>query len=179
MTTIPSQFEQAIETLDRDGTHLIIRQVKPEDAPMFLRFHKTLSENSLYNRFFRHVTELTPKLLDRLTRIDDRRKIALVALSQHNHKETMTGVVRIIGRPNEKTGDFFIIVTDAWQNRGIGAQLLKTALNMARSRGYQTIYGTTLPENEGMRHLARKMGFQVKFNFEEKVYDLTLNLTPN
>lgn len=177
-TDISSQFDQAIETLAGDGTHLMIRPVKPEDAPMFLRFHKTLSENSLYNRFFRHVTELTPNLLDRLTRTDDPRKIVLVALSHHNDKETMTGVVRIIGRANEKTGDFFIIVTDAWQNRGIATQLLKTALNIARSRGYQTICGATLPENEGMLQLARKLGFQVKFNFQEKVYDLTLNLTP-
>lgn len=178
MTVMPKHVDQAIETVARDGTHLIIRPVKPEDAPMFLQFHETLSKNSLYNRFFRHVTELTPTLLDRLTHIDDPRKIALVALAQHEHKETMTGVVRIIGRPNEKAGDFFIIVTDAWQDKGIGTQLLTAALDMARSRGYDTIYGATLPENEGMRHLARKMGFQVKFNFEEKVYDLILNWTP-
>ena len=160
----------------KDGRPVFLRPVRPEDVPLFVAFRENLSDISLYYRFFRRISELTPQQLHRFTTIDYDREIALIALADIDKEEKMLGVIRIVSRPDSNSGDFSIIVADAMQGKGIGSLLLKTVLDIARQQGYETIFGIVLPENEGMKHLSKKIGFQVKFNFDEKVFDLRLDL---
>ena len=62
------------------------------------------------------------------------------------------------------------------QGQGLGSILMNVALDIAKKQGYKTIYGYVLPENEGMKALAQKIGFQLKFNYEDAIIDLTLDL---
>ncbi|WP_419662429.1 putative acetyl-CoA synthetase [Desulfosarcina variabilis str. Montpellier] len=160
----------------KDGRPLFIRPVRPEDVPLFVTFRESLSESSLYYRFFRNISEFTPRQLHLFTTIDYDREIALIALANIDKEEKMLGVIRILSHPDRKKGDFYIIVADAMQGQGIGSILLHTALDIARKQGYETIFGVVLPENEGMKNLSKKVGFQVKFNFDERVFDLRLDL---
>ena len=61
---------------------LIIRPIKPEDEPLIVKFHETLSEESVYHRYF-SALKLSQRIAhERLTRIcfnDYDREIALVA----------------------------------------------------------------------------------------------------
>jgi acetyltransferase len=160
----------------KNGRPLFIRPVRPEDVPLFVTFRESLSESSLYYRFFRNISEFTPRQLHLFTTIDYDREITLIALADINQEEKMLGVIRILSHPDRKKGDFYIIVADAMQGQGIGSILLNTALDVARKQGYETIFGVVLPENEGMKNLSQKVGFQVKFNIDEKVFDLRLDL---
>ena len=169
----PANQEQKVET--KNGLPLFIRPVRPEDPPLFMGFIETLSDTSIYYRFFRHIKKFTAQQIYRFTNIDYDRQIALIALTKEGETTKMLGVIRIIGHPDGKKGDLYLAISDPYQGQGLGSILLHTALDIAFKQGYQSICGIVLPENEGMKQLARKAGFEVTFNYEDKVYDITLD----
>jgi acetyltransferase len=174
----PAEHEQQA-TLE-DGTKVFIRPVKPEDAPLFISFFDRLSRTSIYFRFFRLVKKLEPDMLARFTQTDYDREVALVALDQTDGREQMLGVARVMGDPDGLSGEFAVIVGDPWQGKGIGAVLLKKCLDIARSKGFETITGFVLSENKGMLSLGKKLGFTKQKSVECGDYELTMRFTkPN
>jgi acetyltransferase len=170
----PAQYE--VCTTARNGLRLLIRPIQPEDAQLFADLFKALSPTSVYYRFFRHMKMLTPEMLAMLTQIDYDREMALVAIDSSAVPEKMLGVARVIADPDGRHAEFSIMIGDAWQGQGVGAQLLLNLLKAARQQGMEKIWGTVLPENVHMQRLGRKVGFTVKFNSEEGTYDLTIDL---
>ena len=74
ISAYPEEDETHLVT--QEGARLFTRPVRPEDAPLFQLFFKVLSPTTIYNRFFSHVKELSPKMLARFTQIDyDRRDV--------------------------------------------------------------------------------------------------------
>jgi GNAT superfamily N-acetyltransferase len=71
----------------------------------------------------------------------------------------MLGAARVILQHNQKDAEFAVLVGDPWHGRGIGAHLLTTCLDIARERGFRSIWGMVLAENKGMLALGRKLGF--------------------
>jgi len=60
------------------------------------------------------------------------------------------------------TGDarFAILVSDAWQKKGIGQLLLRRLLDIARKeRDIERVVGEMLDDNVGMIHLCQQSGF--------------------
>ncbi|MDK9708050.1 MAG: GNAT family N-acetyltransferase [Desulforhopalus sp.] len=170
----PAQYELC--TTARDGRHLLIRPIQPEDAGLFVELFKTLSPTSVYYRFFRHMKELSAEMLAMLTQIDYDRHMALVALDVSSTPEKMLGVARIITDPTGEHAEFSIMVGDPWQGQGVGAQLLLNLLKAAKQQGMERIWGTVLPENTHMQRLGKKCGFTIKYNNEEGAFDLTIDL---
>lgn len=146
-----------------DGTELFIRPIRPEDAPLLNGLFDTLSEQSVYYRFFGPLKELNPDMLVRFTQIDYDREVALVALPEVD-RIRMLGVARVIHEPDGETGEFSVLVGDPWQGRGIGAELLRRCLLIAREQGLRRVWGIVLPANRRMLALARRLGFSVQNN---------------
>ena len=145
-----------------DGRRIFIRPVKPEDAPLFTALFKVLSPTTIYYRFFGMLKELRPEMLARFTQIDYDREIALVAIDEDSQTDSMLGVARIIGDPDGKTGEFAVLVGDAWQGQGIGSNLLEKCLSIAEKQGFKTVHGIVLHENRNMLALGKKLGFEIK-----------------
>lgn len=66
----------------RDGTHLLVRPVRPEDEGMFREFTTRVSEEDLRLRFFAPVKEFSHAFLARMTQLDYARAMAFVALEE-------------------------------------------------------------------------------------------------
>jgi acetyltransferase len=140
--------------LIKDGSPVAV------DAPLFKALFKTLTPTTIYYRFFGALKGLNPELLARFTQIDYDREIALVALDETAQTDdSMLGVARIIGEPDGKTGEFSVLVGDAWQGKGIGSRLLERCLAIAQKQGYETVHGIVLGENRNMLALGKKLGF--------------------
>ena len=56
------------EVVLHDGRRVTLREVRPDDAPMFSVAFARLSEGARYNRFLAAVRELAPSVLDRAVR---------------------------------------------------------------------------------------------------------------
>jgi acetyltransferase len=155
---------------------LLIRPIRPEDAPLLVLLFETLSAQSIYFRFFSPMKALSPDMLARFTQIDYDREIAMVAISEAAQEEKMLGAARIILASNQKGAEFAVLVGDPWQGRGIGAHLLSTCLRIAKERHFGTIWGTVLAENKGMLALGRRCGFAVKRTESAGEFELCIDL---
>ncbi len=158
----PYPEEDESHMIDVDGHRIFVRPVKPEDAPLFTAFFKTLSPTTIYYRFFGALKKLNPEMLARFTQIDYDREIALVAMDEESKIDNMLGVARIIGDADGKTGEFAVLVGDAWHGKGIGSNLLEKCLSIAEKQGFESVHGIVLNENRNMLSLGKKLGFKKK-----------------
>lgn len=155
----PSKLETTL-TL-RDGRTVRVRSIRPEDATMDRAFFDGLSQQSRYMRFMQHLTELTPKLVRKFTQIDDRREMALVALAEVLGEEAIVAIARYAVETDQQpeTGEFAIVVADAWQRNGLGRALMQLLIDGARRNGLRQLTGNILVVNVAMRALATQLGF--------------------
>lgn len=145
-----------------DGTNVVIRPIRAEDADMLQDFVvRSMSEESRYYRFMDAMRELNPTMLSRFTQIDYDREMALVATLEESNTETLLGVARYTINADGKSCEFATAVADAWHGRGIGHKLLSMLIEVARDHGLARMEGEVLAANAGMQDLAASLGFQV------------------
>jgi acetyltransferase len=144
----------------RDGTPLVIRPIRPEDARLEQRFVAQLSERSRYLRFMYVLNELTPEMLSRFTQIDYDREMALIAVADDEHGAEQVGVARYIVDADGRECEFAVVVADRWQGRGVATRLLRDLIAVARDRRLERMNGVVLRENVNMLALARDLGFE-------------------
>jgi len=144
-----------------DGTDLVIRPIRPEDAEIEREFVNGLSGRSKYFRFMQALKELPPHMLARFTQIDYDREMALIAVVNVDRRETEIGVARYITNPDAESCEFAIVVADAWQHHGIAHHLMDQLMDTARAYGLKEMDGDILANNTEMLKLASKLGFQI------------------
>ncbi len=155
----------------KGGVEVAIRPIRPEDEPLMVKFHESLSEESVYYRYFSQL-KLDQRIAhERLTRIcfnDYDREIALVA----ERKEPQTGEVEIIGvgRLSKARGhneaEFALLISDRWQGVGLGTELLKRLVHIGKAEKLNRITACILAENHAMHHLSQKAGFKLSREVE-------------
>ena len=132
-----------------------------------VKFHGTLSEESVHFRYF-GVVKLEQRVAhERLTRIcfnDYDREIAMVATRQATNGEEILGVGRLIKVHGVNEGEFAIVISDHWQGQGLGTYLLKLLLDIGRQEGLECIVGHILPDNYGMQKVCKKLGFALRYD---------------
>jgi acetyltransferase len=144
-----------------DGSEVLIRPIRPEDAPMEQDFVQHLSADSRYRRFMSTLMELPPGKLRYLTEIDYVRHLALVAIIQRDGHEVEIGVARYVAGPSGTDCEFAIAIDDEWQGSGVAGILMLTLIDAARARGMQRMEAFILASNDKMIKFARQLGFAV------------------
>ncbi|MBD2338516.1 bifunctional acetate--CoA ligase family protein/GNAT family N-acetyltransferase [Calothrix sp. FACHB-156] len=151
----------------RNQTPVTIRPIRPEDEPLMVQFHHTLSEESVYFRYF-HLIKLSQRVAhDRLTRIcfiDYDREIALVVEAQNSTKEAkeILAVGRLSKVHGTNTAEFAIVVSDRVQCQGVGTELLRRLIEIGRDEQLSKITADILSENHGMQKVCEKLGFRIQ-----------------
>jgi acetyltransferase len=144
-----------------DGTDMVIRPIRPEDAELEQDFVRNLSEQAKYFRFMQTIDELSPLMLARFTQIDYNREMALIAVLESYGREKQIGVTRYSINPDGRSCEFAIVVADKWQRQGIAHLLMQRLISTARSHGLQIMEGDVLATNNDMLTLAAKLGFTI------------------
>ncbi|MCK5099854.1 MAG: GNAT family N-acetyltransferase, partial [Desulfobacteraceae bacterium] len=157
------------------GKKYFIRPIRPSDADLLIAHFHSLSEKSIYMRFFSPLKQLSKALLIKLTQIDYDREIALVALMGKGPEKKITGVCRIILEPDQTRAEFAIVISDGWQGEGIGYSLLKQCLKAAEAMGVKQVIGIVLTENTQMKKLGKKLGFSVTHVQNAGEYELIID----
>lgn len=158
MTIHPYPAELAGTCTLADGTSLVVRPIRPEDAELERDFVAALSEASRRFRFRGMLRELNPAQLARFTQIDYDREMALVVIDQASGREVEVAVARYIANPDGVSCEFAIVVADVWQCRGVGRFLLARLGEVARQRGLASMLGQVMSANEPMLQLCRRLG---------------------
>ncbi|WP_019572084.1 bifunctional acetate--CoA ligase family protein/GNAT family N-acetyltransferase [Thioalkalivibrio sp. ALMg3] len=160
MAIHPYPGHMARKVTTRDGHELELRPIRPEDAAIEQEFVRSLSEKSRYLRFMRSMDELTPEMLVRFTQIDYDREMAFIAVDHHTGREVQVGVARYTTEPDGESAEFAVVISDAWQGRGVGSLLMEAVIDSARNAGLRELFGEVLRHNGGMLALAQRHGFQ-------------------
>jgi len=141
-----------------DGRDVKLRSIQATDRDLLVEFGQSLSLESRYQRFF-SARDFLPGEVDRLTNIDYEREMALMAVVGSGHIEKEVGVARYVRDETGESCDIAIVISDAWQHRGLGQRLLDALLKIATAKGIRFATGITMSTNYGMIRLARKAGF--------------------
>lgn len=152
----------------RDGVPLVIRPVRPEDEPLMRAFHDTVSEQSVYMRYA-HVLSLRERIgherLSRLCFIDYDREMALIAL-HGEASPAIAGVGRLVRLRDAYSAEFAVLVSDTFQHRGLGSELLRRLVELAPNEGIGRVVGYILRENMAMQEVSRRLGFSLRYSEE-------------
>jgi acetyltransferase len=165
----------------KDGTETLFRPIRPEDEPMMVKFHETLSVQSVYLRYF-HMEKLSTRVAhERLIRkcfVDFDREMALIA--EHIVSETGQHEIIAVGRLTKlRTGrdaEVALLVSDRYQHGGLGGELLRRLIEVGRAEKLQEIVATILPENTAMCSLAKHFGFEIRKTEDPSVVLAALRL---
>jgi acyl-CoA synthetase (NDP forming)/RimJ/RimL family protein N-acetyltransferase len=169
----PAQYTTTFRM--KNGLAATLRPIRPEDEPMIVAFHQGLSERTVYFRYFQVLNLSQRTSHERLTRIcfiDYDREIALVAV----HEDSILAVGRLTRLHDSDDAEFAVLVADAWQGQGLGAELLRRLLDVARAEGIRVVAGQVLPENRSMLAIARKAGFRLRDLPGEGVVEVSVNV---
>src|SRR5580765_2982663 len=156
----------------KDGTALTIRPIRPEDEPMMVAFHQRLSERSVYFRYF-HLLNLGQRTAhERLTRIcfiDYDREMALVAERGGGPSggREILGVGRLTRTHGTNDAEMALLVSDDFHHRGLGTELLRRLIDIARREKIERITADILAENRTMQRICEGLGFRLAYRPED------------
>jgi acetyltransferase len=175
----PAQYIQ--DWILKNGQQVTIRPIRPEDEPLMVQFHQTLSERSVYLRYF-NALKLSQRIAhDRLMRIcfiDYDREMALVAV----RTDPTTGAQELlaVGRLSRLHGineaEFAVLVSDQWQRQGLGTELLRRMLEIARQEKIARVLGSFLEENYEMQGISKKLGMKLVRALDEPLVRAFIDL---
>jgi acetyltransferase len=161
----PTQYVSAWAL--KNGTPVTIRPIRPEDEPLMVAFHATLSEQSVYLRYFSPLQLSQRVAHERLTRIcfvDYDRQMALVVEQRdaQTGQRQILGVGRLIKLHGANEAEYAILVSDPWHGQGIGTEILRRLIQVGRDEGLSRITAEILPDNRAMQQISRQLGFQLQ-----------------
>jgi GNAT superfamily N-acetyltransferase len=141
----------------RDGTQVVIRLARPEDAEGVTQMHARSSEETRYQRYFTPNTDWREDQLRRIA--GGHRGATLVAV---NWRGDIVGLGNVFpDRPDEtSTAEIAVIVEDIWQGRGLGSRMLEHLVELARRQGFDEVLALVLASNSGMVRLLERMDLE-------------------
>jgi acetyltransferase len=147
-----------------NGSKIIIRPIAADDAPRLQAFVRRLSVRSRRFRFFTGIVELSQPQLEQLVNLDQRRGLALVAVSEQSKDSAIVAEARYVLEHADRGAEFAVVVADDFQRRGLGRRLIQRLIAYAARTGVRRLFGEILADNHAMLALARRLGFQIRSN---------------
>jgi ribosomal protein S18 acetylase RimI-like enzyme len=130
-----------------------IRPVSPADETVLRDFFAALSVESRYLRFFAPVAPSCglldlmvgkPAHVDAIIAVADGQVVGHAMAADRPVTKAPTGP----GGPGEpRATDVGVVVADAWQRRGVGAELMRALIGRAQARGVTSLAMDVLPGN--------------------------------
>jgi len=165
----------------KNGKRVTFRPIRPEDEPLMVDFHRTLSDSAVYLRYF-HVQKLDSRIAhERLIRrccVDYDREVALVA---ENHdagtgNRELLAVGRLARQQRQDEAELGVLVTDRWQGAGLGTEMVARLIDIGRRERIRRIVAHILMQNAPMLALAKRYHFDLTRDEDPLSHLAVLNL---
>ena len=140
----------------RDGSAVLIRPVRPVDAPLLADGFARLSARSRQLRFLTPKQELSPAELRYFTDVDHHDHEALGALDHPGGRGV--GIARYVRDADDpQAAAIAVTIVDDWQGRGLGTELVAQLSDRARSAGIRRFTALVAADNPAMTGLLRNV----------------------
>ena len=157
----------------RDGRPVRLRPINPDDSDRLAAFHRSLSNETVYFRFFAPYPELSERDLHRFTHVDHDDRVALVA--------TVGGEIVAVARYDRidpSDAEVAFVVRDDHQGRGLGSVMLEHLAVAARERGVKRFIAEVLPNNRRMLSTFEEAGYHPARHMDDGVVSLAFDIEP-
>jgi acyl-CoA hydrolase/GNAT superfamily N-acetyltransferase len=170
------QYPEDLETYrtTKTGLEIFLRPVKITDEPLLKDFFYSLSDESLYRRFLSVRQDMPHERLQEFVIIDYTKEMAILAVIEQGGKEQVVGLGQYSLDESTHTAEAAFVVRDAYQNKGIGTELISYLTYLGNRQGLVGCIAEVLMQNKPMLHLLDKMGFNVERKRYGEVYELKL-----
>lgn len=162
----------------RDGTCLLVRAIRAEDAAALQRLVGRSSDRSVELRFFGPLKGLSDEMAERFTNVDGEDRFALVALAPENPDE-IVGVVRYAREAGTDGAEYAALIEDRFQGRGLGIGLTRSLIEAARENGIGHLYAMVMRENVGMLSLLRSLDLPERKHWRDGAEQVEIDLKPD
>jgi acetyltransferase len=151
----------------RDGTDVSLRPIRPGDEPLMAEFHQTLSDRTVYMRYFCSLSlrsRVAHERLARICHVDDDREVVLVVdrTNKRTGQQQILGVGRLVKLDAQDEAEVAILVSDQHQKQGLGTELLRRLIQIARDQKLHRVRGELLRDNLAMQIIVRKLRFRFR-----------------
>ena len=172
-----------IETVHlKDDAEVLLRPIRPDDAPRLQEGFQHLSPRSIYLRFLEPYKELPEKLAERLANLDYHTKMALVAEIHEGSQSRLVGVARyaIVDQPGPRLAESAIVVVDEFQQRGLGRLLMNRLGSYAIQHGVDAFIATVHHTNGEVLRFIEHSGLPVNRRvIESGIWEIQVSLKPD
>ena len=164
----------------RDGRGITIRPILPEDEPLMIKFHESLSDSSVNLRYLQPLLlsqRVAHQRLARICHCDYDREITLVA--EHKEKDgerSILGASRMSKLHGMDVARFSILVSDQFQGLGLGNELVRRIVEVAKAEGVRQLFALITPDNQRMQHISKKLGFNMAPTSDQKLIEITMDI---
>jgi acetyltransferase len=164
----------------KNGQSVTLRPIRPEDEPLMVGFHQKLSERTVYLRYFQPLKLSQRTAHERLRRIcftDYDREMVMVAEYNNGAGEReIIAVGRLSKLHRRDEAELAVLIDDGFQHLGIGTELYRRLIAIARDEKLRRLQCTVLAENREMQAICQKLGFQLKADIEDGTLSAELSL---
>ncbi|MBU7009228.1 MAG: GNAT family N-acetyltransferase, partial [Theionarchaea archaeon] len=170
------EYPEELETYrtTRSGLEILLRPVKISDEPLLKDFFYSLSDQSMYRRFFSIRKNVPHEMRQEFVIIDYTKRMVILAVIPRDPQEQVVGVGQYGIKEDEHLAVVALVVRDDYQDKGIGTELLKYLTYLAKKQGLLGFWAEVFFENAPMLHLFEKMGFNIEKKRGAGTYELTL-----
>jgi acyl-CoA hydrolase/GNAT superfamily N-acetyltransferase len=173
------EYPEHLETrkTTRSGVSIFLRPVRIRDEPLLKDFFYSLSDRSMYRRFLTPTVEMSHERLQDFVVIDYTKEMIILAVVEESGRETLAGLGEYHLEEDGLRANVAFAVRDQYQNRGIGTELLRYLVQIARKQGLIGLTAEVLKENEPMLRVFEKLGLPMEKTAVEESYDLRIDFT--
>lgn len=152
-----------------------VRALEPADIDQLALLFDRLSLKSRYLRFMAPIPSVSPSVLRHLAAIDHLRHEAVGAF---DGDELVGSAHYFRSTEHPDAAEIAIEVADTYQQRGLGACLLRVLSDLARERGITEFTATALRENNAVRALLRGAGWPIATRLAGPESSMVITLPP-
>lgn len=161
----------------KDGRRVLLRPIRPDDAPRLQEGFRRLSPETIYLRFFQMLSELSDEQARQLANVDYRQRMAFVGAIQEEGQERLVAVARYSLVPDSQPlrAEAAIVVRDDFQGQGLGKLIMAHLVRYACHQGIRGLYAVVHTSNERLMNFIRSsnLPFERKM-LEPGVWEVTV-----
>ncbi len=162
----PYPIQYVSKWVARNGLDITFRPIRPEDEPLLVKFHGCLSDRTVYLRYhypMQYMDRVNHERLGRICHIDYDRVIALV--TEITNMDTGEKEILAVGRLSKMHGldsaRFSVLVSDASQGMGLGKELMRRLIQIAREEKLTSLEVNITADNFVMQKMCESLGFLI------------------
>ncbi len=161
--------------VSKTGLSLLLRPVKISDEGLLKDFFYSMSDKSLYTRFFTSMPYISHKLLQEFVAVDYTTQMVILAVFEENIKEKVVGIGQYKANRDTLIADMAFAVRDEFQGNGIGGMLVNYISSIALKEGMLGLTADVLAENKSMIHLISRINSSVTKELRDGCFEMKVD----